>query len=134
MRMRGSEVFRFAVRGMAQAATAALAGAGLSIRDVHKVVPHQANARIISATQAALGLANDQMFVNLERHGNTGATSVPIALAELLAAQPVRAGDNLLLVSFGAGLTWGAAVVRWADVVAVRKERTRADAITGHAA
>jgi 3-oxoacyl-[acyl-carrier-protein] synthase-3 len=134
VRMRGNELFKFAVRAMAGAAAKALAQAGLSVRDIHKVIPHQANARIITATQAALGVNDHQMFVNVQRHGNTGATSVPIALVELLASEPVRAGDNLLMVSFGGGLTWAATVVRWADLLALRQERNRQSMPTNYAA
>jgi 3-oxoacyl-[acyl-carrier-protein] synthase-3 len=134
IRMRGNELFRLAVRGMTSAATEALARAGLTIRDVRKVIPHQANARIITATQAALGVPADRVFVNVDRYGNTGSTSVPMALAELLAAEPVCAGDNLLLVSFGGGLTWAAAVVRWADIAALHQARPGARTTLPHAA
>jgi 3-oxoacyl-[acyl-carrier-protein] synthase-3 len=134
VRMRGNELFKFAVRNMARAANEAMAAAGLTTRDIHKVIPHQANARIITATQEALGFTDDKVFVNVDRHGNTGATSIPIALAELLAAEPVRAGDNLLMVTFGGGLTWAAAVVRWADLAALRQSRGHTGASLSHAA
>jgi len=123
IRMRGTEVFRLAVRNMAQAGRDALAQAGLALDDVRAVLPHQANSRIISATQDMLGATDEQMFVNIGHHGNTGAASVPIALAEYLQQRPTEIGDNFLMVAFGGGLTWGAAVVRWADIAAVRRER-----------
>jgi 3-oxoacyl-[acyl-carrier-protein] synthase-3 len=124
MRMRGNEVFKLAIRSMVQAARDALARAGLTLDDVRAVIPHQANQRILSATCETLGLPPERMFVNVDRHGNTGACSIPIALGEYLQAERlVEPGDNLLMVAFGGGLTWGAAVVRWADIPAVLRER-----------
>jgi 3-oxoacyl-[acyl-carrier-protein] synthase-3 len=114
--MRGGEVFRLAVRAMVEAARAALTRAELSADDVAVVVPHQANVRIIEAVRQALGLPQARVFVNVDRFGNTGAASVGIALAEVLDGTGVAAGDHLLLVSFGGGLTWAAAVVRQAAV------------------
>jgi 3-oxoacyl-[acyl-carrier-protein] synthase-3 len=125
IRMRGNEVFRHAVRAMHDASCRALQKAGLSIADVRKVIPHQANQRIITATQEALHIASDKVFVNIERLGNTGAASVGIALADFLSTEAVEPGDNLLLVSFGGGLTWASVVLRWADVPAARRERVR---------
>ena len=81
IRMQGNEVFKLAVRKMAQSAREALAKAGLSIQNLHAVIPHQANQRIITATQHELGIADAQMFGNIETHGNTGAASIPIAVA-----------------------------------------------------
>jgi 3-oxoacyl-[acyl-carrier-protein] synthase-3 len=115
VRMRGGEVFRLAVRSMEWAARRALARAGLGAADLCQVIPHQANARIIGATRAALGLPAEKVFVNVDRYGNTGAASVGIALSEFLEGGPPAAGDHLLLVSFGGGMTWASAVVRWAD-------------------
>jgi 3-oxoacyl-[acyl-carrier-protein] synthase-3 len=85
-----------------------------------------ANLRIIRAAQERLGVATGKLFVNLDRYGNTGAASVPIALSEFLDAEAVDQGDNLLLLAFGGGLTWAAAVVRWADVLAQVAERGKA--------
>jgi 3-oxoacyl-[acyl-carrier-protein] synthase-3 len=123
VRMRGNEVFKLAVRCMVQAAREALAKAGLCLDDIRAIIPHQANQRILIATQEALGVPADRIFVNIERHGNTGACSIPVALGEFLQVQSVEEGDHLLMVAFGGGLTWGAAVIRWADIPAVRKER-----------
>ncbi|MDQ3854819.1 MAG: ketoacyl-ACP synthase III [Chloroflexota bacterium] len=123
--MRGNEVFKFAVRSMGQASSEALAKAGLAAADVRKVIPHQANVRIIKATQEALGLPWDRVFVNVDRYGNTSAASVPVALSEFLADEEVVPGDNLLFVAFGGGLTWASAVLRWADteeIIAKRQE------------
>jgi 3-oxoacyl-[acyl-carrier-protein] synthase-3 len=126
VRMRGNEVFKMAVRNMVQACHEALHRAGLTLADVRAVIPHQANHRILLATEEALGLAPGHMFVNVERHGNTGASSIGIALGEYLESQPAEVGDNFLFVAFGGGLTWAAAVIRWADVAAIRRERGEA--------
>jgi 3-oxoacyl-[acyl-carrier-protein] synthase-3 len=125
IRMRGNELFKFAVRAMTRAVHQALAKARLGLSDIRKVIPHQANLRIITATQEALGLSAEQVFLNVQRYGNTGAASVPIALAECLdsEARPIQPGDNLMLVAFGGGLTWASAVVRWADIPAIQSGR-----------
>jgi 3-oxoacyl-[acyl-carrier-protein] synthase-3 len=125
LRMRGNEIFKLAVRMMVQASLEALLKAKLTLRDIHVVLPHQANSRIITATQDALGIESHKVFVNVDRHGNTGAASVPLALAEFASGIGLHIGDNLLMVAFGGGLTWGAAVVRWADIAAVKRERLR---------
>jgi 3-oxoacyl-[acyl-carrier-protein] synthase-3 len=108
---------------MAHSAKQAIAKAGLTANDIRAVIPHQANLRILTATQEALGFNDDRMFVNIDRYGNTGACSIPIALGEFLLASPIDIGDHLLLVAFGGGLTWGATVLRWADIAAVKRER-----------
>lgn len=123
VRMRGNEIFKVAVRSMAHSAQEALAKVGLTTADVRTVIPHQANHRILTATQEALGLTNEQTFINIDRYGNTGASSVPIALGEFLSNNNIEAGEHLLFVAFGGGLTWGAAVLRWADIAAVKRER-----------
>jgi 3-oxoacyl-[acyl-carrier-protein] synthase-3 len=123
IRMRGNEVFKLAVRSMAHSAQEALAKAGLTTRDIRTVIPHQANQRILTATQGALGLTDAQTYTNIERYGNTGAASIPIALGEFLQGNTIDVGEHLLMVAFGGGLTWGAAVVRWADVEAIKLER-----------
>ena len=101
----------------------AVAKAGLTMNDIRAVIPHQANHRIVTATQEALGVSDDRMFINIDRHGNTGACSIPIALGEFLQGNAIDVGDHLLLVAFGGGLTWGATVLRWADIAAVKLER-----------
>jgi 3-oxoacyl-[acyl-carrier-protein] synthase-3 len=121
--MHGNEVFKLAVRSMTQAASEALAKADLTVTDVRMVIPHQANGRILKATQEALGLPWDRFFINVDRYGNTGAASVPIALSEFLALGTAEPGDNLLIVTFGGGFTWGAATVRHADVEAIIAQR-----------
>jgi 3-oxoacyl-[acyl-carrier-protein] synthase-3 len=128
VRMRGNEVFKMAVRNMAHACHDALCRAGLTLADVRAIIPHQANNRILQATREAMGLAESQMYVNVERYGNTGASSLPFALDEYLEMHPADVGDNFLLVAFGGGLTWAASVVRWADVPAILRERGPASA------
>jgi 3-oxoacyl-[acyl-carrier-protein] synthase-3 len=123
VKMRGNEIFKLAVRCMAQSAQEALARSGLGIRDLRAVIPHQANYRILTSTRDLLGIREDQMFINIDRFGNTGASSIPIALGEFLQGNELEVGEHLLFVAFGGGLTWGATVLRWADIAAVKRER-----------
>jgi len=111
--MRGSEVFRRAVRAVNESATAALAKGGLTADDIALFVPHQANRRIIDAAGRHLGIPPERTMVNIERYGNTSAASIPIALAEAADEGRLRDGDLVLLSGFGAGMTWASAVVRW---------------------
>ncbi len=113
LRMKGSETFKVAVRTLEETAGEALKANGLSIGDVRWFVPHQANRRIIEAVGARLGLPGERVVMNLERVGNTSAASIPVALDELVRAHRVAANDLLLFAAFGAGLTWGSAIVRW---------------------
>ncbi|HEX6476356.1 MAG TPA: beta-ketoacyl-ACP synthase 3 [Acidimicrobiales bacterium] len=113
IRMDGSELFRRAVRVMADSGAAALAKAGLSPADVALFVPHQANVRIIDACASRLGIDAGRVAVNVDRYGNTSAASVPLALAEAVEAGQLTDGDIVLLGGIGAGLTWASVVVRW---------------------
>jgi 3-oxoacyl-[acyl-carrier-protein] synthase-3 len=113
LRMKGSETFKVAVRTLEDTAQEALKANGLSIADIQWFIPHQANRRIIEAVGARLGLAGERVVVNLERVGNTSAASIPIALDELVRAGRVSPDHLLLFAAFGAGLTWGSAIVRW---------------------
>jgi 3-oxoacyl-[acyl-carrier-protein] synthase-3 len=113
VRMDGSELFRRAVRVMADSGAAALAKAGLSPADVDLFVPHQANVRIIDACASRLGLDAGRVAVNVDRYGNTSAASVPLALTEAVEAGRLADGDIVLLGGIGAGLTWASVVVRW---------------------
>jgi len=113
LQMRGAEVFRFATRAMVESIGRLLDALGLSIDDIDLVVPHQANARIIDHAAARLGIPAERMFNNLDRYGNTSSASVPLALAEARDAGRLRPGDLVLMVGFGAGLTWGSAVARY---------------------
>jgi 3-oxoacyl-[acyl-carrier-protein] synthase-3 len=132
--MRGNELFKFAVRCMTQAAETALEQAGVAPDELRMVIPHQANLRILKATQESLGLPDDKMYLNVDRFGNTAAASVPIALSEYLELSGANPGDHFLLVSFGGGLTWAAVVLRWVDVPAVLAQRRRARAKSGERA
>ncbi len=111
--MHGREIFKHAVRGMAESSQTVIAEAGLTADDIGLVVPHQANLRIIDAVARRLEFDSERVFVNLERYGNTSAASVPIAICEAVEQERIRPGDNVLLTSFGGGLTWASAVLRW---------------------
>ncbi len=113
LQMKGREVFKFAVRAMDEVSRELLASRGLTPADVALVVPHQANLRIIHAIAEYLGLPYDRFFANVDRYGNTSAASIPLALDEACRAGRLRRGDLVLLVAFGAGLTYGGALVRW---------------------
>lgn len=118
--MDGRALFRAAVTEMATSCRRALAAAGTTVDQIDLFVPHQANLRIMDAAARALGLPTERMFVTVDRYGNTSSATIPIALAEAQAAGRLHAGDRVLLTTIGAGLTWGAAVVEWAE------QRTRA--------
>lgn len=111
--MDGKEVFRFATRVMAQATTEALEAAGLTIEEVNWIVPHQANIRIIEAAARGLKQPMDKFIVNLDRYGNTSTASIPLATVEAIEKGQIKAGDKLVMVGFGAGLTWGALTAEW---------------------
>ena len=111
--MKGREVFRFAVRTMPAATREVLAKAGLSLTDLDLLVPHQANRRIIESAVRSLDLPPEAVYSNLEQYGNTSAASIPIALCEAAADGRIEPGDLVVTVGFGAGLTWGAAAIRW---------------------
>lgn len=113
LRMDGKETFKNAVNAMHTAAKEVLGRCGLSIEDIKCIIPHQANRRIIDAVSDRLDGRPDQVFVNLERYGNTSAASVAIALDEAVSMGRIERGDLILLVVFGAGLTWGAAIIEW---------------------
>ena len=111
--MQGNEIFKLAVRAMDEAAHEALAMNNLTTADIDLFIPHQANRRIIDAIGKRMGLTDDQLFVNLERYGNTSSASIPLALDEANRSGRIATGDILLFDAFGGGLTWGAALVRW---------------------
>ena len=113
IQMRGPEVYKFAVKVMGEVAIDALSRCGLTCADVDLLIPHQANIRIIQSAAERMGLCQDRVFINVERYGNTSAASVPIALSEAVKAGRIQHGDIVVLVGFGAGLTWGANVIRW---------------------
>ena len=113
LKMRGREVFRFAVHAMPAATRQVLEEAGLALADVKLVIPHQANQRILDSSARELGLPPERMFSNLERYGNTSAASIPIALCDAVDQGRIQRDDLVVCVGFGAGLTWAAAAVRW---------------------
>jgi 3-oxoacyl-[acyl-carrier-protein] synthase-3 len=113
----GQEIFKRAAVGMSRACAAVLEACALGPDDIHLVVPHQANLRIIEAVVKRTGIPMERCFVNIQRYGNMSAATVPVALVESLEEGRVRPRGNLLLTGFGAGLTWSAHVVRWGERV-----------------
>lgn len=111
--MMGKEVFKHAVNRMKEAAEKVITRAGLQAEDIACVIPHQANLRIIDAIADRLAVPNEKVFVNLDKYGNTSAAAVAIALDEANRTGAFKRGDNIVLVVFGAGLTWAAAAIRW---------------------
>jgi 3-oxoacyl-[acyl-carrier-protein] synthase-3 len=113
LRMEGREVFRHAVQRLAEVVDEALAQHQLTPRDIDWLVPHQANRRIIDGVGKKLGLSAQKVVLTVDRHANTSAASIPLALAEAVHDGRIRPGDLVLLEAMGGGLTWGAALVRW---------------------
>jgi 3-oxoacyl-[acyl-carrier-protein] synthase III len=113
VKMAGREVFKAAVRSMAEAADQALARAGLTSDDIDLLIPHQANMRIIEATARYAGIPMEKVFVNVDRYGNMSSATVPVALDEAVEQGRLKPGSNVLLVAFGAGFTWASSVIRW---------------------
>lgn len=113
LKMQGNEVFKVAVRCLSDVALEALEANQLTPSDIKLFVPHQANRRIIEATGKRVGLRDDQVFINVDRYGNTSGATIPIALDEANRAGLLNAGDIVVLDAFGGGFTWGATVVRW---------------------
>ena len=113
MKMAGREVFKAAVLAMADACDEALRKAGVTADEVDLLVPHQANLRIIEATAKHAGIPMSKVMVNVDRYGNTSSASIPLALDQALSEGRVGTGAVVLLVAFGAGFTWGSAVIRW---------------------
>ena len=113
IRMLGNETFKVAVRTLAEVSGEVLADSGQHPEDVKWLIPHQANRRIIDAVGRRIDIPADRVYVNVERYGNTSAASIPIALDELNRNGQIDSGDLILMAAFGAGLTWGAAAVRF---------------------
>lgn len=112
--MNGSEVFKFAIKIMGEAALKSLDVAGLKPEDIDCLIPHQANIRIIKSAAKRLSLSMDKVVVNVDKYGNTSAASIPIALSEAVESSRIKKGDVVVLVGFGAGLTWASCVMKWA--------------------
>ncbi|MDA3935369.1 MAG: ketoacyl-ACP synthase III, partial [Actinomycetota bacterium] len=113
IKMVGSDVFKFAVRIIPNVTREALEASGLTIEDLDWLIPHQANQRIISAAAERLDMPLDRVISNVETTGNTSSGSIPLALDDLYTSGRIARGDTVAFVGFGAGLTWGAAIVRW---------------------
>ncbi|MDL2280673.1 ketoacyl-ACP synthase III [Selenomonadales bacterium OttesenSCG-928-I06] len=111
--MNGPEVFKFAVKAMGDTSLRALKKSNLTVNDVSWFIPHQANTRIISAAAKRLKIPMEQVVINLDKYGNTSAATIPLALEEALNDGKIKNDDILVFVGFGAGLTWGACVVKW---------------------
>jgi 3-oxoacyl-[acyl-carrier-protein] synthase-3 len=112
-KMKGNELFKVAVRSMAEISAEMLAKAGYTVDDVALVIPHQANQRITDAVASRLGVPEDKVYSNIAQHGNTSSASIPIALDECLQSGRIKEGDLVLMTAFGGGVTWGATVVRF---------------------
>lgn len=115
VQMNGREVFKFAVRAMEDGANEVLRRAGLASTDVDFLIPHQANMRIIEHAAKKMNLPMERVAVNVDRYGNTSTASIPLALEESLTSGKIKDGDNVIMVGFGAGLTWGGLLIKWYD-------------------
>jgi len=112
LHMQGKEVFKFAVNAMCRDIEDALDQAGITMKEVKKVIPHQANMRIIKAASERFGITDDQLAVGIDRYGNTSSASIPILLCELMESGELREGDIVVLSAFGGGLTSGACIIK----------------------
>ena len=113
IKMKGNETFKIAVRFMVNAAKEAISHNNYTIDDIKLIIPHQANKRIIDAVAKKLSLPEKKMFVNLKKYGNTSAASIPLALNEAVQEKRIKKDDIILLTAFGAGFTWGSALIKW---------------------
>lgn len=113
IQMQGREVFKYAVEALASVVDEALEATGYKPEDIDLLVPHQANLRIIEGTAKKLGMSMDKVIITLDKHGNTSAASIPLALHEAVAGGRVNDGDLLLIEAMGGGFTWGSLLVRW---------------------
>jgi 3-oxoacyl-[acyl-carrier-protein] synthase-3 len=113
LKMEGSEVFKIAVKAMADAAVKAINGFGLKAEDINLVIPHQANLRILMAVARMMGLSKEKIYLNIEKYGNMSGASTAVALAGAITEGRVKRGDIVVLDAFGSGFTWGAIVIKW---------------------
>ncbi len=113
IKMKGRELFKVAVRNMEEACRNVIEKAGVSIKDIDLVIPHQANVRIINSLAEKLGISKDKVFINIDKYGNTSAASIPIALHEALKEGRIKRGDLILFTAMGGGLTWGATLLKY---------------------
>ncbi len=121
IRMNGREVFRFATRVMTQSTLEVIQKANLSLQDIQYIIPHQANQRIIETAAKNLNLPPEKIISNIQRYGNTSTASIPIATCEAIQEGKLKAGDRVVFVAFGGGLTWGAALVQWSGPLPAKK-------------
>lgn len=113
LQMQGNEVFKVAVRSLTEVANIALKANNLTAKDVDLFIPHQANIRILDATSKRIGFKENQVYINVDRYGNTSAATIPLALDEANRAGRLKSGDIVLLDAFGGGFTWAATMLRW---------------------
>jgi len=113
VQMKGSEIFKTAVKNLVSASQLAIDSAGLTNAEIDWVVPHQANSRILSAVADRLAMPMERFYLNLERYGNTSSASIPIALDEAVRGGSIRAGQTVLFCALGGGIAWGSALLRW---------------------
>lgn len=113
IRMSGNEIFKFAVKIMEEVTLEALGECGLKVGDIDLLIPHQANIRIINSAVKRLGLPTEKVWTNIHKYGNMSAASIPVALDEAVSENKLHRGSLLVLVGFGAGLTWGVNIIRW---------------------
>jgi 3-oxoacyl-[acyl-carrier-protein] synthase-3 len=113
LKMQGNEVFKVAVRSLSDVAVEALTANKMTAADVDLFIPHQANRRILEATAKRIGMTDDQVYINVDRFGNTSSASIPIALDEANRAGRIKEGDIVLFDAFGGGFTWASALLRW---------------------
>lgn len=121
IKMRGNELFKHAVRLMVDCAEKALKKADIKGKDIKWLIPHQANVRILSAAAKRLGISEDKIFLNIQHYGNMSSASLAVALAEAAESGRIKKGDYILLDAFGAGLVWGAAVIKWSYTAKIPK-------------
>jgi len=113
LKMDGGSVFKHAVKNISSAITDALVNNNMSIKDVDWFVPHQANSRILDAVSKKIGIDNDKIIVTVDKHANTSAASIPLALCEAVSINKIKSGDIVLLAAMGGGFTWGSSIIRW---------------------
>ncbi|MDM8528174.1 beta-ketoacyl-ACP synthase III [Anaerolineales bacterium HSG24] len=113
MKMNGREVYRFATRTIGRVVKEACHNAGVDLSEIDLLIPHQANARIIASARKQIKINQEKIFMNLDKYGNTSTASIPIALCEAIEQDRIHYKDNIVLVGFGGGLTWGAIVIKW---------------------
>jgi 3-oxoacyl-[acyl-carrier-protein] synthase-3 len=113
IKMAGNQLFKVAVRALADVSQEALKYNGLTSDDIDVMIPHQANLRIIEAAAKLINFPMDKVYLNIEKYGNTSSATIPIALDEMQRGGKLKAEDLILLCSFGTGVTWGGAVIRW---------------------